>query len=260
MDFVSDSPIWRHVTAQLAGLDHITRREVLLRMLRDATFLAVLAAEAAEAQGRRAISPQALTAPAPDAAFAAFRAELTDGTRVAVDQVMRHAVDSVRAGRAPGVVIVPSGATAVANCGGAFSCGSNSCGQQACGGTNTCDKQTCPSLNCGGKNTCSNQGCDKMNSALTTGAFLDKYGGHVFVMELRQMFGADTERQVDALLRTKTTLRQRGLVDPQAPRPLTPAPVQELLRGVPNAPPPAKSAPGAVQPAPGGQPPLRRSQ
>jgi hypothetical protein len=256
MDSLSDSTIWRHVTARLAGLDHITRREVLLRLLRDGTFLALLAAEAAEAQARRAISPQALTAPAPDASFAAFRAELTDGTRVAVDQVMRHAVESARTGRAaPGVVIIPSGPTTAAACGGAFSCGSNTCSKQNCGGTNTCDTQSCPTLDCQGKNTCNNQGCDKLRSALTAGGFLNQYANQPFVVELRQMFGKDTERQVAEMLRTKSTLRQRGLVDPQAPRPLQPAPVQELLRGVPAtpAPPAGKPAPGAVQP------PLKRS-
>jgi hypothetical protein len=147
---------------------------------------------------------------------------------------LRHAVDSSRKGGAPGVVMVPSGPTTAAACGGAFSCGSNSCDKQNCGGTNTCDHQTCPTLDCQGKNTCQTQSCDKLRSALTAGAFLNKYASTQFVKELRQMFGSDVERQVDQMLRTKTTLRQRGLVESHAP----PAP---------------KPAPGAVQP------PLRRS-
>jgi hypothetical protein len=263
MDSMSDSPIWRHVTARLAGLDHITRREVLLRLLRDGTFLALLAAEAAEASGaagaqtRRGISPQALTAPAPDATFAAFRTELTEGTRAAVDQAMRQA----RAGGA-GVVFVPSGPTTAAACGGAFSCGSNSCSKQNCGGTNTCDTQSCPTLDCQGKNTCERQTCDKLRSALTAGGFLNKYANTQFVVELRQMFGADVERQVDQMLRAKTTLRQRGLIEPRAPRPVKPAPAQDLLRRAPAepAPPGTKPAPPGTKPVPGvDQPPLRRS-
>ncbi len=253
MDSMSDSPIWRYVAARLAGLDHITRREVLLRLLRDGTFVALLAAESAEATGaqpRKGVSAQALTAPAPDPIFAAFRTELIDGTRAAVDQALRQA----RAGGA-GVVFVPSGPTTAAACGGAFSCGDNSCAKQNCGGTNTCDKQSCPSLDCAGKNTCDHQSCDRLRSALTAGGFLNKYANTQFVIELRQMFGADVERQVDQMLRAKATLRQRGLIESHAPPAPKPKSTQELLRDVPTTPGPPgkKQEPGATQP------PLRRS-
>jgi hypothetical protein len=251
MDSMSGSPIWRYVTARLAGLDHITRREVLLRLLRDGTFLALLTAEAAEATGaaekRKGVSAQALTASAPDNSFAVFRTELTEGKRAAVDQALRHAAEGARSGT-PGVVFVPSGTTERAACGGAFSCGTNTCTTQDCGGTNTCDKQTCDRLGCQGKNTCDRQGCDKLSSALTVGGLLSKYGNTQFVMELRQVFGSDVEHQVDQMLRTKATLRQRGLIESHAaPKPKS-REEQRDLGGTPG------------KPAPGGaQPPVRRS-
>ncbi len=317
------------VRARLAGLDFITRREVLKKLLENGAFLALLAGGGArilapasgEAQARRSISREALTTPAPDRDFRNQRTQLAYGTDALVNEMIGEILANLGIATRVGTIVEGFGGVSAACpsysidscvdeapcspghvCGGDAHicdqactgdiCGDNFCGGQACqpthecgsdmcngqsddgscSGTNSCSRETCQGLACS-RNVCGEQACPGNTcsppSANTCGHqtrigmapywegmmdprdFLDRYASEPFVRELRDLFGAGILGEVESMIRNRTTLRGRGLLDPGAPQPPSGRPLGEVLRdlrGVVTPRPPTQ--PGVPSPAP----------
>jgi hypothetical protein len=290
--------------ARLDPLDYLTRREILVALLKNASFMALLTGGAtgalgrvvASAQSRGFISLGALTAPAPDERFRNFRTRLTEGGRALMDQIVSEVIAQkldelgVRPGQTFGGEIreLIEGVRTDAACPGTFICDENQCGahdcndqkctdSNACGsqdctandcdhdvcrgqgcsdescGDNDCTAETCPLNECS-DNTCDQQACRDNECDVEVQAFqglkdkLDRYSGEPFVDELKQLFGASILREIETMIRNRTTLRGRGLLEPGAPPPPPTRSVDEIFRGLAAGRTPGLPAQPGVQP------------
>jgi hypothetical protein len=160
-----------------------------------------------------------------------------------------------------------------ANPGGNCTGGVNSCNDERCSGLacmNVCTDQQCPGNTC---NPASANVCDRQTRLtempwkgfMDPREFVTRYGNEPFVRELKDLFGQNLLEEIAGMIRARTTLRGRGLVDPGAPPPPS-TPTLDTLRDLPGArmpqplgqpgvqPPTAPTAPTAPPTAPAAPP------
>ncbi len=239
----------------LGGVDFIARREVLKRLLKSGALFQLAGAGGAgvvasllrstPAWAQNAISDAAMSEAGPDRQFEAGRLWFGYVAEGALDILM-----------GPDSFTCPDATCGEYVCGtdgcSDFGCGDNLCGEQSCGGFG-CSDDSCVQQSCGdghicggnecdeeggvdgclGEDTCDRQQSDRMNPS----DFLDQYGDTPFVRELKELFGDGLVGELDDMLKTGTSLRDRGLLGPGAlrgPTGLTPTGRGPLMEGLPS--------------------------
>jgi hypothetical protein len=133
--------------------------------------------------------------------------------------------------------------------GGGHSCNDQTIGGGSCEPTNGCGDQDCTgTFVCGDGNSCGYQSqCPRHNFAPIP-ELLDRYSKEPFVMELKELFGKNVEAEIASMIRARTTLRGRGLIDPGAPTPPSTRRLDDMLRDMPGTRMPQPSVQPGVQP------------